>query len=315
LLLSATALWAAESAKAPRITQIREDVYRYLNERVRIEGFVTEYIDANSQTTAFFYFKDDWGGVIRVRTSNAPPTVGRRYAIAGPVGFDPRTQDPYLSEEERVDLSAPAQAKPAPTQPAQAAAPVNAPGPALKGTAMLVVIGVTAVVLAGIAASFAYYLLSGRSSRPRTDDFSRAAANPAEALPQPQQVVDGRTIKIHAPPPNTIKLLPAWLEVLSGDDIVRQVRFYKLRGERSEFTFGRSEGRPYTHIQLKPMTVSSRQAKLEFENGSALLTNFASADSNPTKVDGRELVIDESVPLRGSEQIEMGEIVFRYHSA
>src|SRR5206468_1121059 len=83
------------------------------------------------------------------------------------------------------------------------------------------------------------------------------------------------------PPPDNVKLHPGWFEVVGGDDVVKQIRFYKLGGERgAETTFGRASGRPYAHIQLKAPTVSSRQAKVAFDNGAAQLTNFAPSDSN-----------------------------------
>ena len=71
---------------------------------MRIDGFVTQFVDAGSKSTSFFYLKDDWGAVIKVRTSKESPSVGKRYSIEGPVGLDPRTKDLYVSEESRVEL-------------------------------------------------------------------------------------------------------------------------------------------------------------------------------------------------------------------
>jgi len=316
LLLLAPALIGAPSDKLPqpKLSDIRTNVYTYLNERVRVEGFVTEYIDANSKTTAFYYLKDDWGGVIRVRTSSGSPAVGRRYQITGPVGFDPRTQDAYISEEQRAELGGP-QSSVAAAPAARNAQPAADKSEAAVSTGWLMTITGLAILLALIIAALFVVLRRSRSARPSTADVRRAAAQPAETIPTPQQVIEGKTIKLHAPPPNTIKLLPAWLDVVGGEDVVKQVRFYKLRGDRDEFTFGRADGRPYAHIQLKPMTVSSRQAKVEFAGGKVLLTNLATQDSNPTKLNGHELKVNESVPLADKDTIEMGEVVFRFHNA
>lgn len=300
---------AGEKLAEPKVADIRTNVYTFLNERVRVEGFVTEYIDANSKTTAFYYLKDDWGGVLRVRTSGKAPSVGRRYSIIGPVGFDPRTQDPYISEEQRTEVGTPAPAASgvkAPTSKLVETAPNDAWNMAIAGLGVLLTV---------IVAALFFVLRRSRAHRPSTADVRRAAAAPADAIPSPQQIVEGRTIKLHAPPPNTIKLLPAWFEVVAGDDVVRQVRFYKLRGDRDEFTFGRAEGRPYSHIQLKPMTVSSRQAKVEFANGRILLTNLAGPESNPTRLNGQELAVDQPVPLADKDVVEMGEVRFRFHGA
>jgi FHA domain len=303
---------AGEKPAEPKVADIRANVYSFLDERVRLEGFVTEYIDASAKTTAFYYLKDDWGGVVRVRTSGKAPAVGRRYSIIGPVGFDPRTQDPYISEEQRVEVGTPAPA-PAGTKVQTApTVPLAEPEPSSAWIAAIAGLG---VVLAAIVVALFVVMRRSRSGRPSTADVRRAAAAPADAVPAPQQIVEGKTIKLHAPPPNTIKLLPAWLEVVAGDDVVRQVRFYKLRGDRDEFTFGRAEGRPYSHIQLKPMTVSSRQAKVEFSNGRILLTNLAGPDSNPTRLNGQELAVDQAVPLADKDVVEMGEVKFRFHGA
>ncbi len=328
---------------SPKVRDIRSNINRYLNERVRIEGYVTQYVEAGSRTTAFYYLKDDWGGLIRVRTSDTPPAVGKRYAVVGPVGFDPRNNDPYISQEQREELQLSTEAPSAiPTavpstwvaQPAQAAAsaqaeaqlaapavlepavePTPAPPESLStGTVVLLVALIAALV--AIVVALALVLGRKKKSRPGTSDFTLAASQPAEAAPAPQQVIEGRTIKMHAPPPNTIKLLPGYLEVLSGDDAVKEIRFYKLKGEAvPETTFGRAAGRPYVHIQLKPMTISSRQAKLSFDQGQVKLTNFASNESNPTKVNGRDLGVDEMVVLKDGDRIDMGEVAFKFHGA
>ena len=150
---------------------------------------------------------------------------------------------------------------------------------------------------------------------PSTGDFRTAASVPVEAPPPPAAVVEGRTIKMHAPPAGTLKLLPGWLEVVSGDDVVKEIRFYKPKGEgAAETTFGRAEGRPYVHVQLKPMTVSSRQAKVSFEGGVASLTNYATNASNPTRVNDREMAVEEKVALADGDKVEMGEVVFRFHT-
>ncbi|HEX3578224.1 MAG TPA: FHA domain-containing protein [Thermoanaerobaculia bacterium] len=310
---------------------------------MKIEGFVTQFVEAGSRSTSFFYLKDDWGAVIKVRTSNETPSVGKRYAIEGPVGLDPRTRDLYVSEESRVELfksvepttalvggsaiSPPtntASTSTAPlVPPKQTTAStttsatttdvaVQPPPPTTPITTYLL-IGAAAVLVL-IAAIF--LMLRARRDEMPTEDYTLAAATRVDAPPPPEQVIEGRTIKLHAPPPNTVKLLPGWFDVVGGDDVVKQIRFYSLGGERgAETTFGRAAGRPYAHIQLKAPTVSSRQAKVAFDNGSAQLTNLASSDSNPTKVNGREMGVNESVPLSESDRVEMGEVSLLFHIA
>ena len=126
--------------------------------------------------------------------------------------------------------------------------------------------------------------------------------------------MDGRTIRLHAPPAGTVKILPGWLEVLSPEETVKQILFYRLKDRAdSAVTFGRSPGEPYTHVQLKPQTVSARQARIGFEHGQATLTNLASAESNLTRINGREMREAESCPLQEGDLVEMGEVRFRFH--
>jgi hypothetical protein len=306
---------AVAQGAQPKVADIRSNPTQFLNEKVALEGFVTQYVEARAQTTAFYMLKDDWGGVIRVRTSLAKPAVGHRYRMSGVVGFDPEADMPYVAEEERVDLSlAP---PPAATPPVESAAPRELPAESGRTLRTPLVLAAVGIVLLGAAAAF-WIVASGRrrgGEAPRTADFSVAASVPADAPPPPQEVIEGKTIKIHAPPPGTVKLMPGWFEVVSGDDVVTQIRFYKLKGDAGETTFGRAAGRPYAHVQLKPMTVSSRQAKVSFDAGQARLTNFASADSNPTTVNGRELGVDEAAVLSEGDVVAMGEVHFKFHAS
>jgi hypothetical protein len=351
LLFCAVGLLAQSDLRPMRIALIRASPAAYLNERVKIDGFVTQFVETGSKSTSFFYLKDDWGSAIKVRTSNETPSVGKRYSIEGPVGIDPRTRDLYVSEESRVELFKSVE----PTTKlvdGTAVSPPRPPGGAVEPAVDSVAAATTAQQVSTAAVrdpeqkkstdastdgrdksnSLTLYLLIGaavvivliaavflmvrsRSDEMKTEDYTLSAATRVDAPPSPEQVIEGRTIKLHAPPPNTVKLLPGWFDVVGGDDVVKQIRFYSLGGERgAETTFGRASGRPYAHIQLKAPTVSSRQAKVAFDNGSAQLTNLASSDSNPTKVNGREMGVNESVPLSESDRVEMGEVSLLFHT-
>lgn len=343
LVFCAVGLLAQTGGLQPvRIALIRANPGAYLNERVKIDGFVTQFVETGSRSTSFFYLKDDWGAVIKVRTSKDRPSVGKKYSIEGPVGLDPRARDLYVSEESRVELfketepvislgqtvtiSPPHHGIPADTPVDNGVAPVvpkAKPSSPLEkpdlpkkqdGIDSIYLLIGGAVVLVLIAAIF--LMLRSRRDEARTEDYGISTASHIEAPPPPEQVIEGRTIKLHAPPPHTVKLLPGWFDVVGGDDVVKQIRFYSLGGERgAETTFGRVAGRPYAHIQLKAPTVSSRQAKVAFDNGAAQLTNLASSDSNPTKVNGREMGVNESVLLSESDRVEMGEVSLLFHTA
>lgn len=384
-VLTAAVLGQSLALEPTRVAVIRASQASLLNERVRVDGFVTQFVDTGSRSTSFYYLKDDWGGIIKVRTSKNPPSVNTRYSIEGPVGLDPVARDIYISEEVRLESVPPPPdspeiviASPLPgaqtesetvevtgtwrnidpgtiaiTGGAERSEVKTRPTSETSGTFLSTVklnpatsntITVNGSNRAGLVTAttadvthlanrtWLYAVIAGavvlilaisailmiRTRKPDTIAQDYSVTSPAifDAPPPPEQVIEGRTIKLHAPPPNTVKLLPGWFEVLAGDDLVKQIRFYRLGGERgAETTFGRASGRPYAHIQIKAPTVSSRQAKLAFDNGAAHLTNFAAPDSNPTKVNGRELGVDESILLSESDRVEMGEVSMLFHTA
>jgi hypothetical protein len=338
----------AQELAPKRISEIKRAAAQNLNEIVRVEGFVTQFVDEGTQSTKFYTIKDDWGTVIRVRTSKEVPSVGKRYDVKGPLTLDSRSRELFISEESRREIFKPIEPKVDLTQseivsppplnqagmitppagtgtdsvtPVDPIDPVRPPGgdpippvePRTNRAMMYTSVGGAAVL---ILAFTGFLFARNKSSDPHTGDFRAASLTRMDPLPVPEQVIEGRTIKLHAPPPNTVKLMPGWFEVVSGDDVVKQIRFYNTGGDNgTETTFGRATGRPYAHIQLKAPTVSSRQAKLAFENGVPKLTNFASSGSNPTKINGRELTVNETVDLKENDLVEMGEVGLRFRSS
>ncbi|MGC8915445.1 MAG: FHA domain-containing protein [Thermoanaerobaculum sp.] len=142
---------------------------------------------------------------------------------------------------------------------------------------------------------------------------SELAPSSKPSIPEPQGVT-GSTVKLHRPPAGTLKVLPGRFEVVAGESEVKEIRFYKVPTQPvPEITFGRLAGAPYVHVQLNSPTVSGRQGKVTYQNGQWVLTNFAPATSNPTRVNGRDLAVDESVPLREGDRVEMGEVVLAFH--
>lgn len=158
----------------------------------------------------------------------------------------------------------------------------------------------------------------GLASSPVAMTPVRAGEEPAVSparptIPEPQGVT-GTTVKIHRPPAGTLKILPGHFEVVAGEGELKEIRFYKLPTQAvPEVTFGRLAGPPYSHVQLNLPTVSGRQAKLTLDQRSWKLTNFAPPTSNPTRVNGRDLGVDETVTLTEGDRVEMGEVVLLFH--
>lgn len=117
-------------------------------------------------------------------------------------------------------------------------------------------------------------------------------------------------------PAGTLQFLPGRLEVVQGlGAIGQEVRFLRPeRGERPEVTFGRGEGPPYRHVQLRAPTVSRLHARMTLEEGATWMLENLSA-TNPVVVNGEEIV--RGAPPRAladGDRIEMGEVVFRFRA-
>jgi hypothetical protein len=122
------------------------------------------------------------------------------------------------------------------------------------------------------------------------------------------------SIKYSIPLDGTLQFLPGRLEVLSGEADGREIRFVRTGGgpDGTIITFGRAEGPPYRHVQLREPTVSRNHARMRFDGSSWSLTNLSA--TNPVMVNGAELPAEgDPVVLEEGDRIEMGEVAFRFH--
>jgi hypothetical protein len=146
--------------------------------------------------------------------------------------------------------------------------------------------------------------------------------------------VDGAQVRYWRPADGTLQFLPGRLEVIAGRDAGQEIRFVRTPGpDGTLVTFGRAEGAPYRHVQLREPTVSRAHARMTLNgrtaqpdaDGRAVSSDSASARwrlenlsaTNPVVVNGRALAADEgptaSAVLCEGDRIEMGEVVFRFH--
>lgn len=135
------------------------------------------------------------------------------------------------------------------------------------------------------------------------------------AAPSEQAFTSGETLRFAIPDEGTLRFLPGRLEVVGGPDTGREVRFVAPpgSGDTVEITFGRTEGPAYRHVQLLARTVSRRHAVMSLDDGHWNLTNLSA--TNPVLLNGRALAPDETAPLLvDGDRIEMGEVVFLFHS-
>ncbi len=129
--------------------------------------------------------------------------------------------------------------------------------------------------------------------------------------PDPAEWIEGSMVRMGRPPEGTLKILPGRFVLDDGDRQI-ELRIFRTSGaDRVETTIGREAGQPYRHIQLKPLSVSARHAKLVFENSVYSILNYSR--TNPTTVNGEPLPENASRRLVDEDRVEIGEVVFVYH--
>ena len=129
----------------------------------------------------------------------------------------------------------------------------------------------------------------------------------------PGSMVEGQQLRFSTPAEGTLQFLPGRLEIASGLDNGREIRFVRLPGPNgTEVTFGRNEGALYRHIQLRDQTVSREHARMTLIDGHWLLTNLSK--TNPVAHNGRVLGPGEHQLLTDGDRLDMGEVIFSFRS-
>ncbi|MGH7710075.1 MAG: FHA domain-containing protein [Gemmatimonadaceae bacterium] len=125
-------------------------------------------------------------------------------------------------------------------------------------------------------------------------------------------LVDGHSLRFYRPAEGTLQFFPGRLEVIEGRDAGHEIRFVKTAGPDSDtITFGRLEGPPYRHVQLREPTVSRQHAKMTLRQGAWYLENLSL--TNPVVVNGHPLSGQGTiVMLADGDRVEMGEVTFRF---
>lgn len=141
------------------------------------------------------------------------------------------------------------------------------------------------------------------------------------------EAFEGASVRYWRAADGTLQFLPGRLEIAAGRDAGQEIRFVRTAGpDGTCITFGRAEGAPYRHVQLREPTVSRSHARMALEPtaggrgpnpnaGRWRLENLSS--TNPVVVNGRTLEAKggptSSVILSDGDRIEMGEVAFVFH--
>lgn len=337
-----TLLASAPVAATDSIKEIKRAPVEH--QLVEVVGRVTLLIEPQPNRANFYFLRDDFGGTIKIRSSESLPEVGDHLQVNGRVSiiFTPdreviidetnrRVLDPPSAGPQSDSIPAPGSSTVQPSQqpPAAESAPaeeaiVEEPAevePPTDYTLYFLIGGIGLVFI--IIVVLVIIMLKGKNAPASTPEFMHAtpapapsgntAAMPAAGLTEKFEPVLGKTIKLNMPPAGTLKMLPGHLQVLEGEDKIKEVRFFLPRGTvNTEFTFGRGAGPSTGHIQLSHGTVSVNQAKIIFADNSYRLINYSS--TNNTRVNDRVMGENESVQLNDGDMIQMGIVKFQYRA-
>jgi hypothetical protein len=144
--------------------------------------------------------------------------------------------------------------------------------------------------------------------RPPANDHANVAS---ETVSKPARPVSTDTVHFRRASDEALQLLPGRLEVLSGLDLLREIRFVRVPGERPEVILGREPSNSPQHVSLPSSTVSRQHARLDFSGGRWSLTNLSR--TNPVVVNDEMLSnIQGHRALADGDRIELGDVVLRF---
>ena len=205
-LLSAGILSALEPVD---IKTILNEPYRFRQNLIMIRGTVTQYGDEVSKYSQYYYLRDDGGGIIKVIADLNLPEINRQYEIKGTV-FINDNGEVNIIEREKKDLGVTSNQK------------IQVKGE-IDNYEIYYLIGV-AVILLVIVIIFAVFMKKAKGY-PIPIPGPTIQNKKLGHRPQPIPMIEGGTIKMARPPAGTLKLLPGKLEVVAGEDIIKNIRF------------------------------------------------------------------------------------------
>jgi hypothetical protein len=315
------------------IESINSNPGAYNGDVVTVEGHVEKYV-ASHTSTSYYILVSDYGGKIKVNTSEAAPEVLSKYRVKGIVYIDPVTRRPFISEKSKILLN-PQKSQAAPQQQ-NVAPPVNrAPAPpapvkekSSSNTIIYIIIGAIIIIILLIVVmmsknknEYPQPSYSPPSSKTVSSEATPASSGGATVVMPPTQKIettsanDFKTIKItKSAPPKTLKFIPGKLVITNGEDKGKEFRIAGYpTPDGSIVSIGREEvkgDRSYAHIQLLQPTISRKQAEIISYGGNLYLKNLS--ETNLTQVDGIEVQPGQKVQLKPGSTIIAGEIEFKY---
>jgi len=301
ILISLAAPAVILAQEVTRVKTLLDDPFRFRNSTVVVTGTVTHYgEDSGEKKSSYYYLKDDWGYSIKVIANVQLPEVNKRTEVRGIVVIDDKNEISLIEQGRNIYET-----------PAASDSNVQQEDAEKDKIWLYILIGLGSLLVI-VLVILAIIMTSGKKVTGSFSSKTSSSYDPEMDVPEPVEMLDGDTIKIAIPPDDTLVLLPGRLEVVSGDNAVKEIRFHRTKKqENADITFGREAGPIYSHVQLKPMTISKKQAKMIWKNGKYTLINYST--TNPTKVNDTPMEKEGTMTLEDGFRIEMGEITFIFH--
>lgn len=136
----------------------------------------------------------------------------------------------------------------------------------------------------------------------------------ADEMELAEELAPDATVVFNRPVDEPMQILPARLQVISGEPTMEDLLFFSRIGEQPRIVVGRDTGPPHRHITLRSPTVSRRHARIDFDSGTWTITNLS--QTNPVIVNDRVLSNGGSArKLADGDRIELGEVALRFRSS
>jgi hypothetical protein len=277
--------------KKATVEIILEKTVDYVNEYVSVEGFITQYTPADASTTANYLIQGEYGGIMKINTSESQPKILEKYRVVGTVIIDPTTGVPYMVEKSRISLAPPEKPKTEQVIPLWVILLIC-------GLGLLLAVAVVLIFIRKSSANG----LKGKSS--------------SDTGKEPPYDNQFKTVKIVTQSgPKTMVYIPGKLEIVNGGDAGKQFMLSALPapGGAAVITIGNREetgDKKFAHIRLLEKTVSRAQAELIYIDKKLFIKNLST--TNFTQLNGLELQPGESGEVLSGSKIRVGEIVFQY---
>jgi FHA domain-containing protein len=294
------------------IEEITKKPKNFLEEKVVVEGVVTQFTPETSTSNAHFLLEGKYGKIIMVKTDESEPIQKRRYKVVGTVYIE--NKRPFIHERSKVCLDC--EIHDGENSDDHIKDHINDPVPeswmSSKKNKLLVGIGVAFIALVLI---LIYLMKKGKkpsdsdgNGKPETDKASNVE-------PTSAPTDEFKTIKINLnKDPKTMRFIPGRLDIVAGADAGKSFRIAGYPTQNGNLvTIGRatvSGDGAYAHIKLEQKTISRKQAEIRERDGKIYLKNLT--DVNKTQVDGVELEVNEEMEIFSGQTIRMGELELKY---